>query len=112
MIHYEELSVFSKEFKRLAKKYRSLPADLKTFQEALEVFPCGQSNNAEIVHDGGDLRIVKSRLFCRYLKGTTLRITYAFHLTENKICFLEIYFKGDKENEDRERIKVYLKDYG
>lgn len=108
MIHYEELSIFSKEFKRLAKKYRSLPTDIKTFQEALEIFPCGQSNNTEIVHDRGNLKIIKSRLFCRYLKGATLRIIYALHLAENKICFLEIYFKGDKENEDRERVKRYL----
>ncbi len=44
------------------------------------------------------------------LKRSTLRLTYAYHEDENKIYFIEIYFKGDKENEDRERIKEYLKE--
>ena len=109
MINYETLTIFDKEYKRLVKKYRSLDNDLKIFKDALEIFPTGQSNNSQIVHDGGDIKIVKSRLFCRYLKGQTLRIVYAFHKSENKICFIEIYFKGDKENEDRERIKDYPK---
>lgn len=110
MINYERLTIFDKEFKRLFKKYRSLDKDLEVFKEALNVFPTGQSNNAEIVNDSGNLKVIKSRLFCRYLKGATLRIIYAYHQDENKICFLEIYFKGDKENEDRERIKDYLKE--
>jgi hypothetical protein len=108
MINYEELIIFGKEFKRLAKKYRSLDKDLKTFKSVLELFPTGQSNNSEIVYNDEEIKVVKTRLFCRYLKGSTLRLTYAYHPRENKICFLEIYFKGDKENEDRERIKDYF----
>ena len=110
MINYERLPTFDKEFKKLLRKYRSLEADLIIFKEALEIFPCGQSNNSEIVNDSGNLKIVKSRLFCRYLRGSTLRIIYAYHKIESKICFLEIYFKGEKENEDRQRIKDYLKE--
>lgn len=109
MINYERLTIFDKEFKRLFKKYRSIDKDLEVFKEALNIFPTGQSNNAEIIHNDENLKIVKSRLFCRYLKGSTLRIIYAYHQDENKICFLEIYFKGNKENEDRERIKDYLR---
>lgn len=111
MMCYEKLTTFEKEFKRLFKKYRSLNKDLEIFKDALNIFPTGQSNNSEIVHDGGNLKIIKSRLFCRYLKGSTLRLIYAYHKLENKICFLEIYYKGDKENEDRSRIKEYLKDF-
>jgi len=110
MISYERLTIFDKEFKRLYKKYRSLDKDLAILKATLELFPAGQSNNSEIIHDGGSVKIIKTRLFCRYLKGSTLRLTYAYHPTENKICFIEIYFKGDKENEDRERIKDYLKE--
>ena len=112
MINYETLIVFDKEFKKLFKKYRSLDKDLGLFKETLNINPTGQSNNSQIIHDGGDVKIVKSRLFCRYLKGSTLRIIYAFHKTSNKICFIEIYFKGNKENEDRSRIKEYLRDFG
>lgn len=110
MISYERLTTFDKEFKRLFKKYRSLNKDLEVFKDALNVFPTGQSNNSEIVYDGGNSKIIKSRLFCRYIKGSTLKIIYAYHKSENKIWFLEIYFKGDKVNEDRERIKEYLKE--
>ncbi|MDP4009430.1 MAG: hypothetical protein Q8P53_00395 [Candidatus Shapirobacteria bacterium] len=110
MINYERLTIFDKEFKRLFKKYRSLDKDLDILKATLELFPTGQSNNSEIVHHSDNIKIVKTRLFCRYLKGSTLRLTYAYHQIENKICFLEIYYKGDKENEDRERIKDYLKE--
>lgn len=110
MISYEKLTTFDKEFKRLFKKYRSLEKDLDVLKDALELFPTGQSNNSEIVFSSEKIKIVKTRLFCRYLKGSTLRLTYAYHEDENKICFIEIYFKGDKENEDRERIKEYLKE--
>jgi hypothetical protein len=47
-------------------------------------------------------------LFCRYLKGAALRIVYAYHAAHTRVDFIEIYFKGDKENEDQERIKNYL----
>ena len=111
MINYETLAIFNKDYKRLAKKYRSLDNDLKIFKDALEISPTGQSNNSQIVHDGGNVKIVKSRLFCRYLKGQTLRIVYAFHQIENKICFIEIYFKGNKENENRGRIREYIDNF-
>lgn len=111
MISYERLTTFDKEFKRLFKKYRSLEKDLEVLKSVLELFPTGQSNNSEIVHNGNNVKIVKTRLFCRYLKGSTLRLTYAYHQNGNKICFIEIYFKGDKENEDRERIKEYIKKF-
>jgi hypothetical protein len=110
MINYESLTTFDKEFKRLFKKYRSLEKDLGVLKDALELFPTGQSNNSEIVFNNENVKVVKTRLFCRYLKGSTLRLTYAYHRQENKTCFIEIYFKGDKENEDRERIKNYLKE--
>lgn len=111
MINYERLTIFDKEFKRLLKKYRSLNNDLDVLKDALELFPTGQSNNSEIVHYNDNVKIIKTRLFCRYLKGSTLRLTYAYHQTENKICFIEIFYKGNKENEDRERIKDYLKQF-
>lgn len=38
-----------------------------------------------------------------------IRVIYAYHIAASKVDFIEIYFKGEKENEDRERIKEYLK---
>jgi len=50
---------------------------------------------------------------CRSLPGkgsnTGLRLVYAWFEEEKRIVFIEIFFKGDKENEDRERIIEFFK---
>ena len=63
-----------------------------------------------------DLQFFKIKKFaCRSLKGrgskSGIRVIYAFHRQSCKIDFIEIYFKGEKENEDYKRIKEYLKNY-
>jgi len=60
-------------------------------------------------------QIYKARKFaCKSLKGigsrSGIRIIYAYYEKEDKIEFIEIYFKGDKEAEDRERILKHYKD--
>ena len=37
-----------------------------------------------------------------------IRIVYAYFEEDDRVLLLEIYYKGDKENEDRERIKALL----
>ena len=37
-----------------------------------------------------------------------VRVTYAYYPEEDKILLIEIYFKADQENEDRERIRRVL----
>jgi len=37
------------------------------------------------------------------------RLVYAYFEEEQRIVFVEIYFKAEKENEDRERIKKHFK---
>jgi len=108
-MNYEELPEFSKEFKQLLKKYKSLPDDLDEFKRIINVIPLGNKKHFYVVTQNEKCAIVKARLFCRYLKGSSLRIIYAFHQQSNKVVFIEIYFKGNKANEDQERIKVYLK---
>ncbi|MBI4744505.1 MAG: hypothetical protein HY776_06775 [Actinobacteria bacterium] len=108
-MNFNELPEFVKEFKRLAKKYKSLPNDLKNFKSVITVEPTGNSKHFNIIKKSEICTVVKARLFCRYLKGSSLRIIYAFHNQGCKVDFIEIYFKGNKENEDRERIKEYLK---
>jgi hypothetical protein len=50
---------------------------------------------------------------CQSLKSTTkLRLIYTYDTTKQEIQFiqfLELYAKGEKEVEDRERIEKYLK---
>jgi hypothetical protein len=108
-MNFNELPEFSKEFKRLAKKYKSLPKDLAEFKRVLTVEPLGNSKHFNVITKKDQCAVVKARLFCRYLKGSSLRIIYAFHCNSLKTDFIEIYFKGIKENENCERIKEYLK---
>jgi len=37
-----------------------------------------------------------------------IRIIYAYNLDRDEVTLIEIYYKGDKENEDQERIKRYF----
>lgn len=106
---FEISPAFTKEFQRLAKKYRSLPDDLEEFKRVLIIQPLGSSKHFNIIIRNEDVSILKARLFCRYLKGSSLRIIYVYSQKKMTIQFIEIYFKGDKENEDRERIREYLK---
>lgn len=106
---FNELPEFTKEFHRLAKKYRSLPQDLEEFKRILAVQPLGTSKHFNVITKTEDVSILKARLFCRYLKGSSLRIIYAYHPKQTAVKFIEIYFKGDKENEDRRRIEEYVR---
>jgi len=109
--NYDELPEFSKEFKRFSKKYKLLSGDLEEFKRVVNVAPLGNSKHFNIITRNEQCAVIKARLFCRYLKGSSLRIVYAFHYQNCKVDFIEIYFKGEKENEDRERIRAYLKNF-
>lgn len=108
MMHFNELSGFSKEFKQLSKKYLSLASDLDEFKKIVDAIPLGVSKHFHVIARNKGATVVKARLFCRYLKGSSLRIIYSYLQQKNTIEFIELYFKGNKENEDRERIKEYF----
>ena len=105
---FNELPEFAKEFKRMVKKYKSLSDDLEEFKRVITVEPLGNSKHFNVITKNDRCTVVKARLFCRYLKGSSMRIIYAFHYNNLRVDFIEIYFKGDKENENRERINEYL----
>ena len=120
-MNFNETDGFSKDLKRLSKKYKSLPDDLFEFKKVISKLPLGSGKHFAILRDYEQLKILKARLFCRYLKGASLRIIYAYNgqdcpIYRNRyresittVDFIELYFKGNKENEDSERIKEYLK---
>ena len=108
---FDELPEFQKERKRLARKYRSLSDDLREFRNVVSIVPLGNRKHFTVIAQNENLHIVKARLFCRYLKGSSLRVIYSYFEQEQRIEFIEIYFKGDKENEDRHRVKEYLTKY-
>jgi hypothetical protein len=109
-MNFSEQISFGKELKKLRKKYPSLLEDLLEFKRVVAVVPFGNSKHFNVITRTEICAIIKARLFCRCLKGSSLRVIYAYHENCAKIDFIEIYYKGNKENEDRERIKQYLKD--
>jgi hypothetical protein len=105
---FDGLPEFQKDCKKLSKKYRSLDDDLQEFRNVITVVPLGNSKHFNVITQSETFYILKARLFCRYLKGASLRIIYAYWEQEQKIEFIEVYYKGDKENEDFVRIDRYL----
>jgi len=109
MNRFDALAEFEKEFKRLFKKYGTLDDDLEKFKKILITTPTGIGKNFVTVYSSQTVKIVKARMACRALRDRSLRIIYSYFEQERRIDFIEIYFKGEKENEDLERIKEYLK---
>jgi mRNA-degrading endonuclease RelE of RelBE toxin-antitoxin system len=106
-IDYQETQAFARDMKRLEKKFPSLSKGLDA----------GGIPEIKGVGNSDDLMFYKVKKFaCRSMKGrgskSGIRVIYAFFPKEWKIVFLEIYFKGEKENEDRERIYVFRDEYG
>lgn len=112
-----KLAEFEKDFKKLAKRYKTLELDLETFiDKQLKLSHKLGIDNKGVVEIAGlgveNPKIFKARKFsCKSLKGTGgmsgIRVIYAYYEEEDVIEFIEIYYKGDKENEDKERIKQY-----
>lgn len=104
---------FEKDLKRL-KRFSSLKEDLRMFiKVALNTFHKQNIDSRAIFHIS-DLgihspKIYKAKKFaCKALKGkgaqSGMRVIYAYHEEEDWIEFIEIYYKGYKESEDRARI--------
>lgn len=107
-IRFEETDAFQKEFKKLKKRYRTLPKDFEHLRLALHVFAIPTDKHTAVIASNGQCQIIKIRMTCKILRKRSLRVVYAYFDQEHRIEFIEVYFKGDKENEDRERIKRYL----
>lgn len=105
---YSDTSNFKKQFKKYFKKQRTLKQDLENFKRIVGSVPLGNGKHFNVLFVDERIRIIKARFFCRSLKGSTMRIVYCFFEQEERIEFLQLYFKGDQENEDREKIKEYL----
>jgi len=115
----KRLPEFEKDFKKLYKKFRSLEEDLEVFiEKQLKLYHKLRIDNKG-VFPISDLsidhpKIYKAKKFaCKSLKGkganSDIRIIYAYYEKEDIIEFVEIYYKGDKKNEDRQRILKYYK---
>jgi mRNA-degrading endonuclease YafQ of YafQ-DinJ toxin-antitoxin module len=107
---FDELTEFKKDLKSLLKKYRTLNDDLDIVKKVLEVMPDERPPfSFRIDNLGLKTCIIKvKKIACKVLKGrgvnSGLRLIYAHFQEEQKITFIELYHKNDKENEDRQRI--------
>ena len=110
---------FEKDLKKLIKRFASLEEDLQIFiKVAMNAFH-KQNVDSRAILRISDLginspKIYKAKKFaCKALKGkgvhSGIRVIYAYHEEEDRMEFIEIYYKGDKENEDRARIVKYFR---
>lgn len=106
---------FDKDLKQLLKRYRSLEDDLTVFINTQLVLLHKQKiDNRGILHIN-NLGIEEPKIFkavkfaCKSTHGrgaaSGIRLTYAYFEEADHVEFIQIYFKADDENEDRERIK-------
>jgi mRNA-degrading endonuclease RelE of RelBE toxin-antitoxin system len=113
------LPEFEKDLKKLLKRFRTLEEDLAIFiQTELNLYHKLGTDIGGIfpipnLHIQNP-KIFKAKKFaCRSLKGkgaqSGIRVIYAYFMEEDRIELIEIYYKGDKENEDRDRISRYHK---
>jgi hypothetical protein len=109
MSHFNQLPEFEEEFSRLSKKFTSLVEDLVKFEKLVNANHTGSGKNFTIIHNSQKCKIVKARLACKSLRNRSMRIIYAYHNDTITFVYIEIYFKGEKENENKERIKKYIK---
>ena len=107
---FDELAEFNKDLKNLLKKYRTLNEDLEVVKKVLEVTPQERPPfSFRIDNLGLETCVIKvKKIACKALKGrgvnTGLRLIYAHFEAEQKITFIELYHKNEKENEDKQRI--------
>lgn len=121
--HFEivQLPEFKKDMKKLKKKYLTLEDDLRTFIGAQIYLYHKLGKDNQGVFPVSDLGIEEHNVFkakkfaCRSLSGTGvrsgIRVIYSYEHKSNskdKLTLIEIYYKGDKETEDKDRILKYF----
>ena len=120
-MNYDETGEFIRDFKKLLKKFSSLADDLEVNKQyRIELFHCKGIDSRSIfeiqgVGNTAELKFFKVKKFqCKSLKGrgakSGIRVIYAYFPIEQKIMFLEIYFKANQGNENRQRIVDFLKE--
>lgn len=112
---FDELSEFTKEIKKLSKKHKTLRDDLETVKKVLKINPTERPPfSFRIDGLGVETCIIKvKKIASKSFKGkgvnSGFRIVYAHFEKENRISFIEIYHKSNKNNENKERIKKHFK---
>lgn len=117
-ITYKHTKEFEQDFKRLLKKFSTLREDLEIAKVfAIELFHLKNIDRRAVFPIPNfcteKWKICKLKKFaCKALRGrgikSGIRIIYAYYVQTKTVDFIEMYFKGEKEFEDKKRIKEYL----
>lgn len=118
---FEEISrlpEFERAIRRLLKKFKTIKDDLEILiEKQLFLYHKLKVDNKGIFQITGlpveNPKVYAAKKFaCKSLKGrgvqSGIRAIYACDEEKDKIVLIEIYFKGDKANEDKKRILEYL----
>ncbi len=119
MMSYEETDKFARDFKKLLKKFSSLNDDFGISKKyTIELFHIKDVDNKGVfeiqgVGNTAERKFFKIKKFqCKSLKGrgarSGLRVIYVYLPVEQKIIFIEIYFKAGQKNENRQRIIDFI----
>ena len=121
MLTFEETSrlpEFERDTRRLLKRFKTIEDDLEIFiEKQLFLYHKLKVDNRGIFQITGlpveNPKIYKAKKFaCKSLKGkgvqSGIRVIYAYDEEMDRIVLIEMYFKGDKANEDKQRIFEYL----
>ncbi len=118
-ISFETTPEFDKDLKKLCKKYKTLTEDLDVVKKAAinlyhlnsidnnSVFPIPSFCDDEII--SCKVKKFASRSFKGKGAKSGLRLIYIFVKKDLKVILIEIYYKGNKPNEDRDRLEHYYK---
>lgn len=107
---FETLTEFEKDLKQLLKKYCTLNSDLEDVKKVLKVRPGAQPPfSFQIDGLGITTCVIKiKKIASDSFKGrgshSGFQLIYAYFKEEQRIVFVGLYHKNDKENEDRQRI--------
>jgi len=108
---FESLKEYDKDLKRLLKKYRTLESDIDNVRDVLTVRP-NASPPFSFQIEGLNIstcviKVKKIASDCFKGRGvhSGFRLVYAWFPEEQRIVFVELYHKNEKEIEDKARIK-------
>ncbi len=123
-MEFSYLDEFNREFKKLLKRFGTLKEDFDLFKERVLTYRENGTGRFLFWRSPGIVRIgnlgIETEVYkvkhfsCRTLKGrgsrSGIRIVYAYFPDNNKIEFVQIYYKErDNIDCDKERIKRYYK---
>lgn len=111
ILHIEK---FDKDLKKLHKKYFSILKDFEILKQVIIDNPTGKgaSKHWNEIPGIGDkpenVSFYKVRMVCRSVRGSDFRVIYMYDGGKIELLFIEMYFKGNKVNEDRKRIQEII----